>query len=79
MSFPPPQGPASSLPDPEIISRLWQVYVVLQSYDHAWSQANSFWSLVLGRSEAQLSELERNWTQWVDNIQLQLLAAAQMV
>jgi len=79
MNFHPPQGSASSLPDPGILTRLSQLYVVLQSYDHAWCQANPFSSLVNERSEAELCELAVIWTQWIDNLQSQLRKAAPMV
>ena len=78
MGFPAPQGSASSLPDPEIITQLRQLYGVLQGYDHPLCQS-PFLSLVNGRSEAELCELAVIWNRCIDSLQSQLLKAAPMV
>jgi hypothetical protein len=69
-SVPAQQGSASSLPDPEIINQLSQLYVVLQGYDPTWCLENPFQSLVNGRPEAELCDLAVSWTQCIDSFQL---------
>ena len=70
------QGSASSLLGSQIRIQLSQLYVVLQSYDPAWCQANSFFSLTNGRTDAELCDLAVTWQQFIDNFQPQRYEAA---
>jgi hypothetical protein len=59
------QGTASPVPASQLFSQLNQLYTELQIFYPEWCQQNSFWSLIEGRSDAQLFEHSINWTKAV--------------
>ena len=73
------QGQASSLPDPQPLNQLNQLYNVLQSLYPDWCRENPFESLVNNRSDAELGGLAVSWNQCIADCHAQLYAPGPMM